>query len=409
MSQSIYTTVRVGSNGKRLVATPERRFTTPDAATAAELAASMTLSADEQRTAAVSYNEDGVWTFKPSTGSPVHIRVVEDDATAATPDEDAYAADDAIFGPEDAEPQSTEEAAQEAAEQAEADEHEQQQLDAMGKHEESLTEQPEDPKAEAIAALFGGRPPERRCPRCAGLNGYHGSVHVRHGNGGGHNEPCPNTPAKHVPADPNAANRTRPVTTCSGCGKRIGWAVTDGDDVEAWRTPEEITDGNGHGKWCTPTLSAPESPRSECCGEPMSPENRCETCGQRGTPELQTWSDVDVVARTEQLHPTTHPYRANEVVEYVGPSGIGSWVHGPMHFRRMVEQDVAEIMTMSGPQRIEVSDLRRPASNIAVELTPDDVARLFQALAQEAERLTALGVPDTHTAELRDRFAALHP
>lgn len=33
------------------------------------------------------------------------------------------------------------------------------------------------------------------CPRCAGTNGNHGLVHVRHGNGGGHNEPCPNTPA----------------------------------------------------------------------------------------------------------------------------------------------------------------------------------------------------------------------
>jgi hypothetical protein len=33
------------------------------------------------------------------------------------------------------------------------------------------------------------------CPRCAGTNGNHGQVHVRHGNGGGHNEPCPNTPA----------------------------------------------------------------------------------------------------------------------------------------------------------------------------------------------------------------------
>lgn len=29
------------------------------------------------------------------------------------------------------------------------------------------------------------------CPRCGGMNGSHGIVHVRHGNGGGHNEPCP--------------------------------------------------------------------------------------------------------------------------------------------------------------------------------------------------------------------------
>lgn len=32
------------------------------------------------------------------------------------------------------------------------------------------------------------------CPRCAGTNGNHSQVHMRHGNGGGHNEPCPNTP-----------------------------------------------------------------------------------------------------------------------------------------------------------------------------------------------------------------------
>ena len=39
-----------------------------------------------------------------------------------------------------------------------------------------------------------------RCPRCGGLNGSHGFVHVRHGNGGGHNEPCPvvDAPDKHI-------------------------------------------------------------------------------------------------------------------------------------------------------------------------------------------------------------------
>lgn len=31
------------------------------------------------------------------------------------------------------------------------------------------------------------------CGRCGGANGRHGLVHVRHGNGGGHNEPCPRT------------------------------------------------------------------------------------------------------------------------------------------------------------------------------------------------------------------------
>lgn len=33
-------------------------------------------------------------------------------------------------------------------------------------------------------------PEGNRCPRC-GCVGAHGYVHVRHGNGGGHNEPCP--------------------------------------------------------------------------------------------------------------------------------------------------------------------------------------------------------------------------
>lgn len=33
-----------------------------------------------------------------------------------------------------------------------------------------------------------------RCNRCWHTLPNHGLVHVRHGNGGGHNEPCPNTP-----------------------------------------------------------------------------------------------------------------------------------------------------------------------------------------------------------------------
>lgn len=326
MSQSIYTTARVSSTGKPLAGTFERKYRADDEASAAELSASNWMTRDQYSAASVTYNEDGVWTFTPGTGAPVHIRVTE------------YTPDDAAA------------TAQEAAEQAEADEHEQQQLDAMGKHEESLTEQPEDPKAEAIAALFGGRPPEQRCPRCAGLNGYHGSVHVRHGNGGGHNEPCPNTP-----------------------------------------TPDE------HGMG----LDTAESLNAEALAEIAADEP-------------QTWNDVDVVARTEQLHPATHPYRANEIVGYVGPSGVGSWVHGPMHFLRMHSADEAVVMTMAGPKVIEISDLRRPAVNIAVELTPDDVARIFQALATEANRLRSLGdriSPEALalTVELSDRFAALHP
>lgn len=32
------------------------------------------------------------------------------------------------------------------------------------------------------------------CPKCFAPLPAHGLVHVRHGNGGGHNEPCPLTP-----------------------------------------------------------------------------------------------------------------------------------------------------------------------------------------------------------------------
>lgn len=58
-------------------------------------------------------------------------------------------------------------------------------------------------------------PSKATCPRCAGTNGNHGKVHVRHGNGGGHNEPCPNAsveafrevcrtaPGKVTPLDPS--------------------------------------------------------------------------------------------------------------------------------------------------------------------------------------------------------------
>lgn len=37
----------------------------------------------------------------------------------------------------------------------------------------------------------GGEENPDRCPDCGGMNGRHGLVHVRHGNGGGHNELCP--------------------------------------------------------------------------------------------------------------------------------------------------------------------------------------------------------------------------
>lgn len=39
-----------------------------------------------------------------------------------------------------------------------------------------------------------------RCARCGGLNGSHGFVHTRHGNGGGSNAACPLTPAPEASA-----------------------------------------------------------------------------------------------------------------------------------------------------------------------------------------------------------------
>lgn len=56
------------------------------------------------------------------------------------------------------------------------------------------SEQPENERTnmtlekEADAAAVSGL---ARCPRCWGTVGQHGFVHVRHGNGGGHNRPCP--------------------------------------------------------------------------------------------------------------------------------------------------------------------------------------------------------------------------
>ncbi len=39
---------------------------------------------------------------------------------------------------------------------------------------------------------------DSRCSLCGGLNGTHGLVHVRHGNGGGHNAPCPQSTDSEV-------------------------------------------------------------------------------------------------------------------------------------------------------------------------------------------------------------------
>lgn len=82
MDTTTYTTIRVNSNGKPLAGIFERKYRARDAAGAAELAASNSLTRAEYSAASVSYNEDGVWTFTPSTGSPVHIRVTETPANS---------------------------------------------------------------------------------------------------------------------------------------------------------------------------------------------------------------------------------------------------------------------------------------------------------------------------------------
>ncbi len=43
----------------------------------------------------------------------------------------------------------------------------------------------------AQADIVQAKAPLSRCPKCHGLNGIHGLVHVRHSSGGGHNVRCP--------------------------------------------------------------------------------------------------------------------------------------------------------------------------------------------------------------------------
>ena len=54
--------------------------------------------------------------------------------------------------------------------------------------------------------------PATPCPRCGGI-GTHGTVHVRHGNGGGHNTPCPDAPAA---PEEGPSDWTPPA--CPSCG-----------------------------------------------------------------------------------------------------------------------------------------------------------------------------------------------
>lgn len=55
---------------------------------------------------------------------------------------------------------------------------------------------------------------EQRCPECGGLNGAHGSVHVRHRTGGGGwNRLCSRTPVADLRFDPGPE-----CTRCGGLG-----------------------------------------------------------------------------------------------------------------------------------------------------------------------------------------------
>lgn len=53
-----------------------------------------------------------------------------------------------------------------------------------------------------LQAAIDALPAEARCLRCGGFGGNHGLVHVRHGNGGGHNEPCPVVREREIEAKP---------------------------------------------------------------------------------------------------------------------------------------------------------------------------------------------------------------
>lgn len=70
---------------------------------------------------------------------------------------------------------------------------------------------------------------------------------------------------------------------------------------------------------------------------------------------------ADDVALPAAPAPAAGEYQANELVDYVGPTGIGPWVHGPVQFLGMVGPDTAEILTMSGTVHVAITDLRRSA------------------------------------------------
>lgn len=80
------------------------------------------------------------------------------------------------------------------------------------------------------------------CPRCAGTNGHHGKVHVRHGNGGGHNEPCPNTPpAPVVDPYPEHTRQAAVLEEAEAIGRFLdesGYILAEHRNIDGYR--EEV-------------------------------------------------------------------------------------------------------------------------------------------------------------------------
>lgn len=77
MNATTYTTTRLGRNGKGLPGSTARKFASATPAIAAGHAARRLMSAGEYATADVQQDGD-VWTFTPTTGSTVRIRVTQD-------------------------------------------------------------------------------------------------------------------------------------------------------------------------------------------------------------------------------------------------------------------------------------------------------------------------------------------
>jgi hypothetical protein len=82
----VFTTIQVDAHGRPVIAAPERRYQTTSARVAATHAAAVVMTSAEFWSAAMASEEsDGAvtWTFTPTTGSPVRIRVTEPDTETA--------------------------------------------------------------------------------------------------------------------------------------------------------------------------------------------------------------------------------------------------------------------------------------------------------------------------------------